>query len=595
MGSVISVNVGLPKDIEWQGRTVHTGIWKTPVSGRVMARRLNIDGDGQGDLGGHGGEQRAVFVYQLDSYLYWEEFFKRKDFTYGQFGENLTIEGLPDNEVCIGDRYRIGHALFEVTQPRVTCYRVGIRMGNPQMAALLVSHQRPGFYFRVIEEGEIGAGDEIIKVGSGPEQVTVTDINALLYLPGHPRDKIKSALRIPSLSPGWKVSLKALLAADERGAHSGNAGLASSSAAPPAWVGFRKLRVAEIKRESLNVKSFVFESEDRTALPAALPGQFLVFKLHPDPKAPPVMRSYSMSGPQNIGKYRVSVKRETGPGSTYMHDHVQVGDMLEVSASRGSFTLAANDRPVVLMSAGIGATPVLAMLYSLTSTPSNSREIWWLYGARNGSEHPFANEAHDLLSKLPKSHSYISYSKPAHDDRIGEQYNGVGHLGLAAVKQVRVPQEADFYLCGPNEFLDDVSAELKSWGVPPSCIHMEIFGTGPSLTPGIASISTKAPHPPVGPPGSGPKVTFTRSGLTVPWDPKFNSILELAEACDVPVKWSCRTGVCHTCESGLIEGQLLYSPEPLDPPAAGNCLICCSKPKSSKSPGSPESGIELDL
>ena len=598
MSSLLSVNVGLPRDIEWQGRTVHTGIWKSPVSGRVMARRLNIDGDGQGDLGGHGGEQRAVFVYQIDSYRYWEEFFKRKDFTYGQFGENLTIDGLPDNEVCIGDRYRIGHALFEVTQPRVTCYRVGIRMNNPQMAALLVSHQRPGFYFRVIEEGEIGAGDEIIKVGSGPEQVTVTDINALLYLPGHPRDKLKSALRIPSLSPGWKSSLEALLAADESGAHSGNAGLATSNAAPPAWAGFRKLRVAEIKQESIHVKSFVFESEDRTALPPALPGQFLVLKLHPDLKAAPVMRSYSMSGPQGIGKYRVSVKRETGPGSTTMHDHVRVGDVLEVSAPRGSFTLAANNRPVVLMSAGIGATPVLAMLYSLVeTTTSNSREIWWLYGARNGTEHPFATEARELLSELPKSHSYISYSKPRHDDRMGEHYNGVGHLGLAAVKQVRVPQEAEFYLCGPNRFLDDVSAELKSWGVPPSCIHKEVFGAGSAftpgiVTPGISSSSSKAPHLPVGPPGSGPNVTFTRSGLTVPWDPKFNSLLELAEACDVPVKWSCRTGVCHTCESGLIEGKLLYSPEPLDPPAAGNCLICCSTPQS---PGSPKSDVELDL
>ena len=209
---LISVNVALPRDLDWRGQSVHTAIWKEPVSGRRMVRRLNIDGDGQGDLAGHGGEYRAVMVYQLDSYRYWQNQLGRNDFTFGQFGENLTVEGLLDNEVSIGDRYRIGSALFEVTQPRVTCYRVGIRMDNPQMPSLLVSHHRPGFYFRVLEEGEIGAGDEILKVADGPEHVSVAEVDALLYLPGHPREELERASRIPALSPGWKGSLQALLA-----------------------------------------------------------------------------------------------------------------------------------------------------------------------------------------------------------------------------------------------------------------------------------------------------------------------------------------------------------------------------------------------
>ena len=200
MARLLSVNVGLPRDIEWQGKTVHTAVWKTPVQGRRMTRRLNVDGDGQGDLAGHGGEHRAVFVYQIEAYRYWEKQLGRNDFTYGQFGENFTVEGLADTEVCIGDHYRIGDALFEVTQPRVTCYRVGIRMNEPRMAALLVSHGRPGFYFRVLEEGEVGAGDEIVKIKAGPERVTVAEINALLYLPGHPASGLERAVRIPALS-----------------------------------------------------------------------------------------------------------------------------------------------------------------------------------------------------------------------------------------------------------------------------------------------------------------------------------------------------------------------------------------------------------
>jgi MOSC domain-containing protein YiiM len=318
--SVVSVNVGLPRDVAWQGKIVHTAVWKRPIAGRVMARRLNLDGDGQGDRAGHGGEHRAVMVYQLDSYRYWEAYLQRHDFEYGQFGENLTVDGLPDHEVCIGDRYRIGGALFEVTQPRVTCYRVGIRMNKPAMPALLVSHRRPGFYFRVIEEGEIGPGDEIAKVADGPEHVTVEEIDGLLYLPEHTPEQLQRALRVPALSAGWEGSLKSLLAAAEKHDRSGNAGLAPSSAPPPVWPGFRSLRVVAVQRESVDVLSFVLESEDHGPLPAPLPGQFLVFKLELAKDSDPILRSYSMSGPPGAGTYRVSVRRAAGAGSRYFHD-----------------------------------------------------------------------------------------------------------------------------------------------------------------------------------------------------------------------------------------------------------------------------------
>src|SRR5262244_2037953 len=211
MARLLSVNVGLPRDVPWKGRTVHTAIWKDPAPRRCRVDRLNLDGDGQGDLAGHGGEQRAVFVYQIESYRHWQEQLTRTDFVHGQFGENFTIEGLPDDAVCIGDRYQIGSAAFEVTQPRVTCYRVGIRMNEPRMPALLTSSGRPGFYFRVLKEGEVGASDEIVKVGEAEERMTVAEINALLYSPHHPRNSLERALRISALSPGWRGSFQALL------------------------------------------------------------------------------------------------------------------------------------------------------------------------------------------------------------------------------------------------------------------------------------------------------------------------------------------------------------------------------------------------
>ncbi|MGC2403166.1 MAG: MOSC and FAD-binding oxidoreductase domain-containing protein [Acidobacteriaceae bacterium] len=578
MNSVVSVNVGLPRDVEWQGKIVHTGVWKKPVAGRVMARRLNLDGDGQGDLGGHGGVNRAVMVYQLDSYRYWEKQLQRKDLEYGNFGENLTVEGLPDDEVCIGDRYRIGGALFEVSQPRVTCYRVGIRMANPQMPSLLVSHKRPGFYLRVIEEGEIGPGDEIVKVADGPEHVTVAEMDGLLYLPGHPREALQRALRISSLSAGWRGSLQALLTGGEK---QGNAGLAPV-VSPPAWRGFRSLEVTVIQQECVGVRSFVFASEDRSALPPPLPGQFLVFKLDLDP---PLTRSYSLSGPQDAGTYRVSVKRAEGAGSHFFHDSLKVGDRLQVSAPRGSFTLSAGEGQVVLLSAGIGATPVLAMLHSLASAGA-ARDVWWCYGARNGKEHPFALETRQILGKLPRSHSLIAYSQPDDSDEQGKNYDVHGHLSVSMLQKLEITQTADFYLCGPPAFLSRMMADLQSWEVPYARVHSEVFGTEAPMTPGIAAATPKAPHSPAGNPGSGPTVSFTRSGLTVPWDARFSTLLDFAEACDVPVRWACRAGVCHNCESGLIAGDVRYSLQPLDPPADGNVLLCCS---------SPQSAIELDL
>src|SRR5215470_2960914 len=279
MVRLLSVNVGLPRDIEWRGRTVHTGIWKNPVCGRCRVGRLNLNGDAQGDLTGHGGEHRAVFVYQMESYRYWQEQLKRANLVHGQFGENFTIEGLQDDAVYIGDRYQIGSALFEVTQPRVTCYRVGIRMNEPRMPALLTSSGRPGFYFRVLHEGEVGAGDEIVKIGEAEERMTVAEINALLYSPDHARDRLERALRIEALSPGWRASFEALLQSQTTAAGGGNAGLAPPAAAHPVAPGFQPLVVAAIEQESADVLSLLMRHPDGQPLPQALPGQYVVLRL----------------------------------------------------------------------------------------------------------------------------------------------------------------------------------------------------------------------------------------------------------------------------------------------------------------------------
>jgi ferredoxin-NADP reductase/ferredoxin len=310
-------------------------------------------------------------------------------------------------------------------------------------------------------------------------------------------------------------------------------------------------------------------------------------RVRPSPEAPAVTRNYSLCGSPGSPTWRIGVKNERGRASGFLHEHVAVGNRLEASAPRGAFTLAAGAVPVVLISAGIGVTPMLAMLHGAAgANAAASRPVWWLHSARDRAHHSFAREADDLLAAIHASHRCVVYSRPAAGDRLGLDFDRPGRLTLAVLQELGVPQEADFYLCGPPAFLADFQKGLAAWGVPWPRVHVELFGSAPALTPGIASVAAIPPHRPDGPAGSGPMVTFLRSGLAVPWDARFASLLELAEACAVPVRWACRSGVCHNCESGLVAGEIAYAPEPLGPPADGNALLCCATPRTA---------VELDL
>ncbi|MGW7410264.1 MOSC domain-containing protein [Streptomyces sp. NPDC054833] len=563
MATLLSVNVGTPKDVFWQGRTVRTGAWKSPVDGPRTARRLNIDGDGQGDLAGHGGEIRAVLVYQLQSYQYWQKQLGRDDLTFGMFGENFTVDGLPDDEVCIGDRYRIGEAEFEVTQPRVTCYRVGLRLGEPTMAALLVAHHRPGFYLRVLTEGRVQAGDEITLTRKGPEQLSVADTDALLYLPDRDPAKLRKALNIPALSPGWQQSFRELAAARPPTQETG-------------WPGFKSMRVARIVPETPTVSSIYLDATDGTPLPEARPGQYLSVRLAIGDAAPTV-RSYSLSSAPMADSYRISVKYEPhGQVSAYIHAALRLGDLVDIAGPRGTFVLEDGNRPVVLISAGIGATPVLAMLHRLADT-QDPRPVWWIHTAHDRAHHAFADETHALLAQLPHAHEHIYYSTGATPGR-DEPHITQGRPTARSLAAMDIPADADAYLCGPPAFMDDLGGFLRDHGLRPERIHTEQFSALSAINPGVTSTTAVRPHQPPGPPGTGPVITFARSGITTPWSPAHASLLDLAEACDIPTRWSCRTGVCHTCVTHLLSGDVTYTTPPLELPEAGTVLVCCSEP-----------------
>ena len=568
-GKVISVNVGQPRLIEWRGQNVRTAIWKSPVQGRVMARRLNLDGDGQADLIGHGGENRAMLVYQIESYQYWQQLLGDAPYEMGRFGENLTVEGLADRDVCIGDQFRIGKAIVEVTQPRVTCYRLGIRMNRPDMPSLLVRHGRPGFYVRVLVEGSIGADDRIELVSKNDLKMSVVDVDQLLYLGKHPIEDLERALSIGALSEEWKGSFRELLLAQREGRLVGNPGLTQDTSKEP-WQGFKQLVVLSNVRETSDVRSIVLGALDAQALPNFFAGQHLVLKAV-TAEGKSLIRTYSLSSSPNGGTFRISIKREAGGvGSAYLQDILKPGTEIDASAPRGMFVLDADSTdPIVLLSAGIGVTPLLSMLHSLASS---TRTIFWMQGARDGDHLGFQSEIASLLSTLPNGKRLIALSQPTKRDAFGKNYDLKGRLDIEVIQKMGIPKTSDFYLCGPPPFLEAFNDSLNAWGVFPRRIHFESFGAS-TVTPNsmITSQAEEALHY---------QIALTRSNRILPWTGNHSNILELAEAEHVPVQWSCRVGVCHTCEIGILDGSVEYSPTPLDAPPSGRILICCARPKS---------------
>ena len=214
---LLSVNVSQPKEVLHNGKRIKTGIFKEPVSGRTMMRRLNIDGDGQGDPSVHGGVHKAVYVYPIEHYKYWRQELGRDDLTYGKFGENLTVEGMLEDTVHIGDVFRIGEALVEVSQPRVPCFKLGMKMRDPQIVKPFLESERVGFYVRVLEEGEVGAGDTIERTKVGEGQMTVKEIVHLRHFDDTNVTAAEKAANLPALTPSWRDSFKEILVKTQKG------------------------------------------------------------------------------------------------------------------------------------------------------------------------------------------------------------------------------------------------------------------------------------------------------------------------------------------------------------------------------------------
>ena len=570
---LLSVNVSLPRNVTYKGRTVRTGIYKEPVEGRVKVARLNLEGDGQADLVGHGGEFRAVLVYSIENYEYWSETLGRTDLAFGQFGENFTVSGMLDDIIHVGDRFCIGTALFEVTQPRVPCYKLAMKMEVEGFYNRLLKSGRPGFYCRVLEEGAVEAGDRIEQVAADSVAMTVQRVSNLLYFDKDDFGGAREALRIPALSPGWRHSF------EER--------LAKAEVVTRAREPYRTLVVTDTVPESEDITSFYLKAADGESLSPFLPGQFLPLKLDIPGQYRAVYRTYSLSDSPKKDYYRLTIKREAAPvdqpdaypgvSSNYFHDMVEIGSELRAKSPRGKFFLdPAGESPVVLLSAGVGLTPLVSMLNAIMETASD-RPVWFIHGSRNGRVHAMGDHVRRLASQHSNVYVHIRYSQPLPDDVPGRDYDDRGHVDIDLVERLVRQTHRDFYLCGPTAFMKSLFDGLLAWGVGAHRIHYEFFGPASDMkkrerlaTPKrLAEVSACC---------SEALVTFSRSRVAANWNPSLESLLDLAEVSGLSPDYSCRSGVCHTCKCELTEGEVEYGLEPLDPPEEGSVLICCARP-----------------
>jgi len=575
---VVSVNVSLAKEVPYLGRTVTTGIFKEPVRGRVMVHRLNIDGDDQADRRVHGvGFDMAIYVYPVEHYAFWAKELGRDGFPYGQFGDNLTVEGLSEDTVRVGDTFRVGGTLLQVTQPRIPCYKLTMRMEEgPDFPARFQETGRMGFYCRVLEEGEVSAGDSIELVEGDNGAVTIAEFIRVYLYEAHEPASLKRVLASRFLSEPWRMYLEKMLKKAEpvRGPHG--------------WEGFRAFLVESKVSESETITSFYLKPQDGEPLPPYMPGQFLTFRLKVPEHSIPLMRTYSLSdSPNQREYYRVSIKRLPAPpdppglppgrSSNYFHNHVQPGTRLCVKAPRGKFFLDPSDAtPVVLLSGGVGFTPMISMLNAIVES-GGKRPVWFVHGSRDGREHAMGAHIRRLAMENDNVHVHVSYSQPRLEDREGRDYESRGHVSLELLKRVLPPAAYDFYLCGPPPFMKSLYNGLLKWGVAESRINYEFFGPVSVLKEDAETTSKRVA---VSERTTDLEVSFLKAGLSAKWDPSFESILDLAEAQGLRPPFSCRAGICHTCTSKVIEGEVEYVTEPLDMPDPGCVLICVSKPKT---------------
>lgn len=571
---LISVNIAPSGPMTVQGEQIMTGFYKQPATGPIAISRIGAAGDARiacaTDL------NRAVFMYQSRYYDEWRRELARP-LTFGIFGENFTFDGPPDTEFCVGDVLQVGSAKVRITQPRFPCRKMTVRMGEGEDFPLrYLRSGRLGFFCSVDEPGEVRAGDEIrIDQRAKTHRIPLTEFSRLTYFEPDDEDGLERLLASPDLVPEWRIKVERLLRR-ARGPEEG-------------WHDYRPLVVSRRRLLSPDVVSFDLHDPIGKPLPAFDAGQFITLRLDVPNQAKPVVRTYTIVGRSDDDRgYQLAVKRELPPlgqpslpagvASNYLHDGVEQRATLMALSPRGHFVVEPGSRPIALLSAGIGVTPMLAMFEHLATCPLK-RQVLFVHGARSGREHVYGSRVRQLVAKNDLLRSHVLYSKPGPNDVVGHDFDACGRLSTETLDDLLPSFNVDFYLCGPESFMRDMVRGLMSRGVPKEQIRYEFFGAGASLFEDEVDLDTLPDALDTN--GRPITVNFARSGLSVPWKEGIFSMLALAERHGLRPSASCRTGLCAVCVCRIDGGDVKYVLQPLDQPRPDEVMICCAKPTTS--------------
>ncbi len=577
-GHVVAASVAQPRWQEMYGRKVFSAIVRAPSPAPLY---FGLDGPLGNSTAVH---TEQVFAFFAELYDYWaaELGVERAQWGDCHWGENLMLSGLREEDLHIGDRFEVGEAILEVTSPRIPCFKLCWRIGQPEdFLPVLIERGRTGCYFRVVKPGSIGAGDRLRRTAVFPEHVSVLGLSGILFDRNlEDLDLLRRIAAIPALGDQASGMIRKRIAflTDERLPRLNR------------WHGWRAFEIDRIVPEARDVRSFYLRPCDGGPIAGYRAGQFLTVRL--PSAAGHTVRTWSISDyDQTSDVYRITIRREpSGIASCFMHDQAKPGTLLDLRPPTGRFVL---DRSgfmrTVLISAGIGVTPLLAMLKAHAERGAEATPLAWWQCVRSGADHAFAAEIEAALADLPQVERRIFYSQPREEDAIARDYDVAGRIDRESLRRLVTEDytlspfgrqiqfsgdNSEFYICGPTAFETAVREQLLAYGVRTEQIRHESFGP--------AGARTAAPTP------ERAEVRFRRSGLSATWRKDDDlTLLELAEQAGIAAESGCRSGTCGTCAAGILAGETGALLDGAIDPGPGRTLLCCTQPISDM--------VEIDL
>lgn len=532
---------------------------KSRILSPIAAGVMGLAGDEQADPKVHGGPDMAIYVYPASHYHLWRSDFPEHDAVWGPgaLGENLSLDGWDEESVCVGDMVRIGGTLLQVTRPRKPCFKLALRFKDLRLPRHLVETGRCGWYYRVLQTGIIAPDDEARLIERPHPDWTIRRLNDISISANVDLGELEALAVLPELAGNWRTQVRAMAASIEAARKSGT---------------FRPHRVVAIQDESRTIKTFQFAPADGGGIATAVPGQHVVLRLPPDGEGRQRLRSYSLSGVANAQHIQISVKRQaTGGVSQSLHDELRVGDAVDVLGPRGNFTLViTSDTPLVLISAGVGITPMMPMLHAATTNNGGKivpRSVLFLHGARNSAEQAFGGQINDVASRHPAVRRHVRFSQPLPSDEIGNSHDSGGRIDKELLVELLAPLgKCNVYVCGPAGFMADVERWISELGID-ATVRSESFGSA-------STVQQRGPSEGA----AEAAVTFCKTQKSAVWSRGGASLLDLAEAQGLRIESECRAGLCGSCATRVIAGRVGYDIEPVASIVPGEMLLCCGHP-----------------